>query len=461
MLAEYTNSLKGKKITVIGIGISNKPLIRLLLDGGCDVTVCDKKSREELGNIATEYEGYGAKLCLGEDYLDNIDADIIFRTPGLKPNTPQLVEARARNIEITSEMEVFFDLCPCRIIGVTGSDGKTTTTALIAKILEYCGLTIHLGGNIGEPLLCRLDKMEKTDIVVVELSSFQLMTMKKSPDIAVITNVTPNHLDYHKDMEEYVDAKRNIFRYQNETGVLVTNLDNEIAKSFVDEAPGAVRLYGKCDEMDNGVYYNESMNAICSAVCKLGGPVIQCADLQIPGMHNIENVMAAMSAAKGFVLPETMRKAILDFKGIEHRIELVRTLRGVKYYNDSIASSPTRTIAGLKSFDEKVILIAGGKDKGVPFDEVGEEIVQHVKKLVLTGVAAETLRDAVVGAPGYSEGAPEITIIKDFTEAVKAAAGMASDGDVVILSPACTSYDSFKNFEERGKTFKKIVNELE
>ena len=457
-LIEYIQSIKDKKIAVIGIGVSNTPLVELLLAHGCDVTACDQSERGRLGAAAAALEAKGAKLRLGEDYLEGLDADIIFRTPGMRPDLPELAEAVKRGAILTSEMEVFFDVCPCRIIGVTGSDGKTTTTTIIAKLLEAEGCTVHLGGNIGTPLLTRADAMKQTDIAVLELSSFQLMTMKKSPWIAVVTNLTPNHLDMHRHMEEYIEAKRNIMRYQSEAETLILNDDDDITRGFADTARGNVRYFSRKHRVENGAF--QEGNTIYGAEGGSITPLIETSRILLPGVHNIENYLAAFAAVRGLVSRASCDSVAGTFGGVPHRIELVRTLRGVRYYNDSIASSPSRTIAGLRSFHEKVILIAGGKDKGIAFDELGPEVIEHVKTLVLTGVTAGKLRAAVENTPGYS-GSPVIVEEPDFREAVLAAHRSAADGDIVLLSPACTSFDRFKNFEERGNTYKKIIRELE
>jgi UDP-N-acetylmuramoylalanine--D-glutamate ligase len=457
-LADYVQSVKNKKVAVIGIGVSNTPLIELLLDGGVAVTACDKSERAKLGATADALEKKGACLHLGPDYLKGLDADIIFRTPGMRPDLPELKEAVGRGAVLTSEMEVFFDVCPCRIIAVTGSDGKTTTTTIISKLLAAEGYTVHLGGNIGMPLLARADEMTPADIAVLELSSFQLMTMKKSPWVSVVTNLAPNHLDMHRDMDEYVEAKRNILRYQNSTDIAVLNLDYEITRGFADYTKGEVRFFSRKSSVEDGVYMDGG--TIYDASDGKTVPIMEASDILLRGVHNAENYMAAFAALRGLVKYETYRRIAGEFGGVEHRSQLVRTLRGVRYYNDSIASSPTRTIAGLRAFDRKVILIAGGKDKGVPFDVLGPEIVEHVKTLVLTGMTAEKIKAAVLSAPGYN-GSPEIIEMSDFEEAVLTAHKLAEDGDIVTLSPASTAFDKFKNFEERGNTFKEIVNRLE
>lgn len=455
-LQEYITSLKDKKVTVIGMGVSNTPLIDMLLENNIDTTVCDRATSDRLGAKAAEFENRGAKLSLGETYLDNIDADVIFRTPGLRPDMPGILAAVEKGAVLTSEMEVFFEVCPCKIIAVTGSDGKTTTTTLISEILKAQGYNVHLGGNIGTPLLTKAGDMSGNDMVVLELSSFQLMTMKKSPEVAVITNLSPNHLDVHKDMEEYTDAKKNIFLYQNEKGRLVLNLDNDVTNKF--SGNGDTFWFSRQNAVERGFYCEDGV--IYSSFDGVTEKIINASEIFIPGVHNIENFMAAYSAVYGLVSTEVMIRVAREFKGVEHRIELVRILNGVSYYNDSIASSPSRTIAGLRSFNKKVIMIAGGKDKGVSFDSLGSEVCEHVKHLVLTGFTAERIKEAVIKAPEY-DGTLPIDIIDGFKEAIERARDVAVDGDIVILSPASTSFDRFKNFMERGDTFKKIVNELE
>ncbi len=455
-LRDYIESLRHKTVAVIGIGVSNTPLLELLLAEGIRVTACDKRSREQMGEQAEHLEQLGCELHLGADYLKDLDADVIFRTPSLRPDVPEIAACVDRGAVLTSEMEVFFEVCPCTIIAVTGSDGKTTTTTIIAELLKAAGKRVWVGGNIGHPLLCEADGMLATDYAVLELSSFQLMTMKHSPHIAVVTNLAPNHLDIHRDMAEYVAAKENIFRHQSGEDVVVFNADNDITAEQSRRAPGRARLFSRQDEVADGVFLRGE-----DIVCRSGGHervVMTTGDIKIPGVHNVENYMAAIAAVDGLVPDEVIRDFAREFGGVEHRIELVRTYRGVRYYNDSIASSPSRTIAGLRSFHEKVILIAGGYDKHIPFDVLGPEIVEHVKLLVLCGATADKIRAAVENAPGYQPGKPEIRDVTPFTAAVEAARDRAQPGDVVTLSPACAAFDQFKNFAERGKFFKSIVN---
>lgn len=456
-LKEYLAGLRGKRVAVIGIGVSNTPLIKMLLREDIPVTACDQNQREEFGGLAEELESLGAVLHLGEDYLEGLDQDVIFRTPGMRPDIPQLEAARARGSLITSEMEVFFQVCPCHTIGVTGSDGKTTTTTILAALMKNAGYSTYVGGNIGRPLLADVMGMEPDDWAVLELSSFQLMTMGRSPNIAVVTNLAPNHLDVHKSMSEYIAAKENIFLHQSNTGKAIFNHDNEITLGLAATAPGASVQFSRLQVLEHGVYVEDGGIWVSNGEGKR--EVLRLDHILLPGEHNIENYMAAIAAVDGLVPDEVVRSFAASFGGVAHRIELVRTLNGVRYYNDSIASSPSRTIAGLNSFCEKVILIAGGYDKHIPFDVLGPEVVKHVSQLVLTGDTAKKLRSAVEKCSDY-RGQPPIHEYAAFDDAVLAAHALAQPGDVVILSPACASFDQFKNFAQRGEAFKKIIYKL-
>ena len=453
---EYLNTLQQKTVAVIGIGVSNRPLIELLLDRGVAVTACDRQERAALGTYADTLEARGARLRLGADYLEGLTEDVIFRTPGMRPDLPQLTAAVARGSVLTSEMEVFFEVCPCPKIAVTGSDGKTTTTTIIAELLKRAGRTVHLGGNLGHPLLAETGSMAPEDIAVLELSSFQLMTMTQSPHIAVITNLAPNHLDVHKDFQEYIDAKKNICTHQTAQDIAVFNADNPYTAEEAGRAVGRARLFSRKQELEDGVFLRGG-----AIIARSGGQereVMQVSDIRLPGVHNVENYLAAIAAVDGLVPDEVIRDFAQEFGGVEHRIELIRTRKGVRWYNDSIASSPSRTIAGLNSFPEKVILIAGGKDKGIPYDALGPVVNDHVKLLLLCGATAGVIRRAVEQADNYN--GLEILDVADYREAVSIADSRSAEGDVVILSPASTSFDRFKNFMERGKAFKAIVNQL-
>ena len=453
-IQEYLSSLRGKTAAVLGIGVSNTPLIELLCRSGVQVIACDKKSREALGERAPQLEALGAHLQLGEGYLDDLRADVVFRTPGMRPDVPALLEARSRGSIVTSEMEIFFEVCPCTIIGVTGSDGKTTTTSIIAEMLRAAGKTVYLGGNIGHPLLCDAEKMQPEDFAVVELSSFQLLDMKRSPHIAVMTNLAPNHLDVHKDMDEYIAAKENIYLHQHEGDIAIFNEDNDITRSLSKKASARTRLFSRREEVADGAFLRGDTIVLRHDGCEEA--VMQISDIRLPGMHNVENYLAAVTALDGLVPYEVMRETARTFAGVEHRIEPVRTIRGVQWYNDSIASSPTRTIAGLNAFNEKVILLAGGYDKHIPFAPLAPEVVKHVKLLILCGATADAIEKAVRECPGY-HGSPEIVRCESLEDCVKTAYKRAVRGDIVTLSPACAAFDQFANFVERGKAFKKLV----
>ncbi len=443
----YFENLRGRRVAVLGLGVSNRPLVRLLLEYGCIVSGGDRTPREKLDAEVLELEQLGCRLYLGEEFYKDMSGEVAFRTPGMHPDSPAVQALRSTGAEITSEMDVFFRVCPCPIIAVTGSDGKTTTTTLISKMLECEGKTVWLGGNIGTPLLPLVRQMKDSDVAVVELSSFQLMDMTHSPSVAVITNLAPNHLDVHKDMAEYVEAKKNIYRYQSRDGRLVVNGDNALTAPLMGN--GETKTFSRLGEGDvclrSGVIFRGEK------------PVLDTKDILLPGVHNIENYMAAILAVEGLVSDETVRRVAKTFGGVEHRIELVRVKDGVRFYNDSIASSPSRTIAGLRSFPEKVILIAGGYDKHIPYDDLGPEICNHVKKLFLGGATGPLIREAVEKCAGQQ---PEIVDCGDFASAVRAAAAAAEPGDVVLMSPASAAFDQFKNFMVRGEAFKKMVMEL-
>lgn len=449
-LEEFKNSIKGMKIDVLGIGISNLPIIKYLAKNGAEVCAFDKRKKDELGEVFYELQKLGVKFSLGEDYLDNIEGEMVLKTPGMRFDNPKLLEAKKRGAFVTSEMELFFDFCPAKIIGITGSDGKTTTTTIINKLLEKEGYKTWLGGNIGNPLFCSLEEISPSDLVVLELSSFQLHTMKKSPDVSVITNITPNHLDMHKSYQEYIDAKKNIMLFQKEDSLLVVNMENDVTKEIGEDARG------KKIGFSNGG--NSEVSRDDEYIYYMGEKILKISDIKIPGSHNVENYMAAIGAVGGMVEKETIESVAKEFGGVEHRIELVRTLNGVRFYNSSIDSSPNRTINTLKVFPQKVIMIAGGKDKGIPYDEIGPSLVQKVKTLILVGATAGKIIEALKKTPGCDT--VEVIELDEYQDAVETAYKKAKEGDVVLLSPASTSFDRFKNFEERGKLFKSIVENL-
>ena len=457
-LFEYIDSVKNRRIAVIGVGVSNTPWIELLLRSGCDVTACDQRGAEQMGEEGERLAALGAKLKLGKNYLEGLDQDIIFRTPGLLPFDEHLEAARARGSIVTSEMELFFSLCPCKIIAVTGSDGKTTTTTIISELLKAQGYTVHLGGNIGKPLLCELPNMRAEDMVVLELSSFQLHSMVCRPDVAVITNLTPNHLDKHKDFQDYIDAKRSVFERQNSDDLLVLNLNDEHSAYYASFACSRVHWFSDTQPVMDGAYLDKGV------LCRVSGgnrtEILREDEIFIPGRHNVQNYLAAFAATDGLVEPEICRSVAMSFEGVEHRLEQVRVLNGVTYINDSIASSPTRTIAGLRALKTKPIVIAGGYDKHIPFDPLGDELCLRAKHVILCGATADKIREAIVSSANYPGSGLTFETIDDFAEAVHTASAEAEAGDIVLLSPACAAFDRFKNFAERGKTFKRLVMEL-
>lgn len=460
-LNSFYKSLHNKKVSFIGLGRSHRELLPMFASKGAIVTLRDKRTREQIGEEADKLEALGIKLTLGENYLENLcEEDIILRTPGMNYFTPALQQARKSGAFVTSEMELFFDLCPCKIYAVTGSDGKTTTTTVISEFLKAQGFSVFLGGNIGFPLLPRIEQIGPDDRAVVELSSFQLISMRKSPDVAVITNVAPNHLDVHKDMQEYIDAKRNIYLHQGGISRTVINADNEITASFLPEIRGEAMQFSRRITPALGCYLAEdgtlTMNDRHSVT-----PVLHMDEIRIPGIHNVENYLAAISAVWGEVSKENIVSVAKNFGGVEHRIEFVRELDGVTWYNDSIASSPTRTIAGLNSFKQKLILIAGGYDKKIPFEPLAPKIIEKVKVLILMGVTAPKIEAAVTACEGYDPDKLTILHVSSMQEAVQKAREVAEKGDIVSLSPACASFDLYPDFEARGRHFKELVNALQ
>ncbi len=442
----------GKKCTVIGLGISNIPLIDFLLNRGATVIARDQKEIDTNNEKIKDFQNRGVIFKCGTDYLENIDGDFVFRSPGIRPDIPQIAKAVANGAVLTSEMELFFELCPAKIFAITGSDGKTTTTTLTYKLLEAqtkkdgAPRNIYVGGNIGAPLLPLVDEMRENDYAVVELSSFQLMTMKKSAWAAAITNITPNHLNWHTDMDEYTVSKHNVYRHGASRVVL--NLDNELTSKIIGTSGGEELTFSL-----------ESTNA---DICENDGYItvnnekyLKVSDIKIPGRFNVANYMCAIGMTLGFVTKDTITEVAKTFGGVEHRNEFVKEVNGVKYYNSSIDSSPSRTIAALSSYPQKPILICCGRDKHVPFDTLADAILEKAKALILSGEAIEPILAAMKKA---NCGDFTILIEPEFEDAILAARNLATSGDIVLLSPSCTSFDAFKNFEERGRKFKEIVN---
>ncbi|NLN66009.1 MAG: UDP-N-acetylmuramoyl-L-alanine--D-glutamate ligase [Clostridiaceae bacterium] len=457
-LETYREEIRGKRTAVLGFGISNRPLARTLAQWGAEVTVFDKKEEQAFSGLVDEFKELGIEFSLGADYLDRLSGfDIIFRTPGMRFDLPQIQRETSNGAELTSEMETFMKLCPAFIYAVTGSDGKTTTTTLIYEMLKQEGYHCYLGGNIGTPLLDRVHEMNADDRVVLELSSFQLHTMKHSPDVAVITNISPNHLDIHKSMEEYISAKTNIFKYQNESNRIVLNYDNPRTKSFIPLVKASLLLFSSREECTCGAFIRS--NRIVLRKQEIEEEIIPIHEIRLPGMHNVENLMAAMLAVTPDVSTDTVRFVARTFAGVEHRSEFVRNFKGISFYNDSIGSSPTRTIASIKAFAGNVVLIAGGYDKNLCYDELAPVIHERVKALVLLGATADKIEQAYRIFVEKSCFKP-IPIVRatSMQEAVERAYNLAHAGDIVLLSPASASFDMYPNFQERGNHFKQIVN---
>lgn len=451
--------LRSKRVGFIGAGVSHRELIEQYAAMGVQVTLRDRRTREQMGADAAALEAMGVRLVLGEEYLADIDEDILLRTPGMRYYTPELSEARSRGVVVTSEMELFFDLCPCKIYAVTGSDGKTTSTTLISEMLREQGYTVHLGGNIGRPLLPRIAEVRPEDMAVVELSSFQLISMRESPDVALVTNLAPNHLDMHADMQEYIDAKRNLLLHQTAFSRAVLNADNDITSAMAEDVRGDLYFFSRRGKVERGTYLDDEGNLIHVR----GGVeeiLFNMEEIRIPGMHNVENLLGVTAAVYDDVEPAVMRKVARTFGGVEHRIEFVRELDGVRWYNDSIASSPSRTLAGLLAFSQKLILIAGGYDKKIPFTPLADPVAQRVKLLILTGPTAAKIEAAVKSSAYYDPAQLQILHAENLADAVEKARSRAVAGDIVSLSPACASFDAYPNFEVRGNHYKDLVRAL-
>ena len=450
----FFDSICGKRVAICGIGNNNVPVVLQFLEAGAVVIACDRRTEEELGETALQLKNAGAILQLGDTYLDHLDVDLILRTPGMKPYLPAFQEARNRGITVTSEMELFFDLCEAPIYAITGSDGKTTTTTIVAGLLDAAGIRTFVGGNIGRALLPYVHDITASDAAVVELSSFQLTNMTQSPHVAIVTNVAPNHLDWHTDMAEYIEAKRNLIAHQHKTDRAVLNKDNATTLAFSDSCCAPVFQFSRRSKVDNGCWLDSDNNIVYSEN-GVDTIVMNTTDIRIPGVHNVENYMAAISAVWGITPVDSIRAFARAFGGVAHRCELVRTRRDVRWYNDSIGSSPSRTIAGLKAFTQKVILIAGGYDKHIPYDPLGPVAADTVKHAILLGATASAIESAI-----RTHSDLPITRVSGMEEAVRVAADIAGEGDIVFMSPASASFDMYKNFEERGNHFRDLVLSL-
>ena len=459
-LEEFNQFLDGKKVAIIGMGVSNMPLLDYFYDKNAKVTIFDKNSLSD--EIMEKVNKYRYEVEIGTDNLLKLHGfDIIFRSPSALPTTPEFVAEVERGAILTSEIEMVLKLAPCKIIGVTGTEGKTTTTSLIYEIAKYAGYNCFLGGNIGKPIFTKIKDMKPEDLVILELSSFQLMGMEISPDISVVTNVFPYHLNVHKSYEEYQQAKENIFLHQNNDGIVILNKDNDITRSFSKLAQGKVVFFSSTKQLKDGYVYDREDHMIKHCVDGKCKDLLYKDDIKLRGIHNYENICAALAATETLTTENTQIEAIKNFNGVEHRLEFVRELDGVKYYNDSIGTSPASTIAGLNAFDENIILLAGGSDKGLDYKEIGETIAKKVGTLILTGPTSEKIENAtkiaLIDSPNKSL---DIVHCTNLEEAVKIAKQKSNSGDIVLLSPASASFDAFKNFEERGKKFKQLVNEL-
>lgn len=468
---ELIRNLQGKRATVIGLGISNLPLIDFLLSHGVHVTARDAKERAALGDVADRLEARGVALTLGKDYLEEINADFVFRTPGLRPDHPALLKAVEKGAVLTSEMELFFTLTPARIIGITGSDGKTTTTTLTGLFLsEHCRKTgygrVFVGGNIGSPLLPLVEDMHPDDFCVVELSSFQLQTMKQSPLIAAVTNLSENHLNWHVDMAEYVSAKNNIFLHRGNEQVVLNAENSESMRllrlihqpvTFFSSKKTSFAAFGSLlREGDGAIYARDGMIWYCDGGAEEA--LLEVAKIRLPGVHNLENYMTALALTRRFADCDDFRAVAEVFEGVRHRLERVRVLDGVTYYNSSIDSSPTRTAAALSALSPiRPIVICGGADKNCAFEPLADALCRHAAAVVLTGATAEKIHAVLRECPKVQNGQLPIYRDADFEGAVTLARSLAKEGDTVLLSPACTSFDAFRNFEERGDRFCAIV----
>ncbi len=459
-LKEFNEYIRFRKVAVIGLGVSNIPLLDYLYEKKAKVTVFDERTIDEINkNIKDKITAYNFEFSFGKNCLENLkDFNIIFRSPSCLPTRPELEAEEKRGAVVTTEVEMLMEMCPCKIIGVTGSDGKTTTTSLINSILQTAGYNTFLGGNIGTPLFTRLPEMKPDDIVVLELSSFQLMNMNISPDIAVITNITPNHLNIHKDYEEYIESKKNIFKNQDENGILILNYDNDITRNCSKEANGKVVFFSSKTKLDNGFIVDEDIIKECDD--RVRKHIINADEIILRGKHNLQNIATALAATKTLVNMDTAIRAIKEFKPVEHRIEFIKEIDGVKWYNDSASSSPTRTISGINAFKENIILIAGGYDKNLDYEPLAKPIVEKVSTLILIGQTAEKIFEVVKREADIQNKKIKIYMCDALEQTIDLAKKSAKKGDVVLFSPASASFDMFKDFADRGQKFKNLVNNI-
>lgn len=458
-LEEFNRFLDGKRVAIVGMGVSNFPLLDYFYNKNAKVTIFDRNNLSD--DIMKKINKYKYDVEIGSDNLSRLHGfDIIFRSPSALPTTPEFVSEMEKGAILTSEIEMVIKLAPCKIIGVTGTEGKTTTTSIISEIIKKAGKRCFLGGNIGTPIFTKLQEITPDDIIVLEMSSFQLMNMDVSPNVAVVTNIFPDHLNVHKSYEEYQEAKKCIFKNQDGEGIVILNNDNEITKGFGKEIKNKVIYFSSKEKLDNGYYYDEHTKSIKCVKDGVETEIIESSNIKLRGIHNYENICAALAATSEIATINQQIEAISNFIGVEHRLEFVREINGVKYYNDSIGTSPASTIAGLNAFDEDIILLAGGSDKGLDYSEIGEKIAQKVSILILTGPTSLKIEEATNNALKKNNREMVIIHCKDLQEAVITANKKAKTGDIVLLSPASASFDAFKNFEERGNVFKKYVLNL-
>lgn len=458
-LETFEEKLKNQKVAVIGLGVSNIPLIDYLNEKQADVTVFDDREEEKISsNVIEKVKQYEFKYYLGKENLENLKGfDLIFRSPSCLPTNPELLKEKQRGAIVTTEIEQLMKMAPCKIIGITGSDGKTTTTSLTYEVLKNAGYTVHLGGNIGIPLFTKLNEIKPEDIIVLELSSFQLMEMEISPDIAAITNITPNHLNIHKDYQEYIDSKKNIFTKQGERGILVLNADNELTNACKNEANGKTIMFSSTQKLENGYIVEDGIIKKCEDGIRRH--IVNTADLKLKGIHNFQNICTVLALTQDLVDIDNAVETIKEFSGVHHRLELVRTLDGVEWYNDSASTSPTRGISALNAFNNKeIILIAGGADKNLDYTPIGKPIVDKVKSLILIGQTATKIYDAVKKELEKQNKQLDIHMCETFKESLELAKRIAKPGQVVLFSPASTSFDMFKDMYDRGDQFKNLVN---
>ncbi|MFQ6100582.1 MAG: UDP-N-acetylmuramoyl-L-alanine--D-glutamate ligase [Anaerolineae bacterium] len=460
--------MNGKRVVILGLARQGTALARFLVQAGAEVTVSDLRAESTLADRLEELAGMPIRYVLGEHPLSLLDrADLLCLSAGVPVDVPIVVAAQQRSIPLSNDAQLFLERCPAPVIGITGSAGKTTTTALVGEMCRAAGLRTWVGGNIGNPLIADLDEIGPDDWVVMELSSFQLEVMTTSPHVAAVLNITPNHLDRHRTMEAYIAAKRNIVAHQKPGDFALLGYDDANARSLALDTPAHLLWFSGGAEVEEGAF--RTNGELTLRVGDEDRVICRASEVRLLGRHNLLNVLAACVLAGMAGVPvEAMRQVTTTFTGVEHRLELVRELDGVHWYDDSIATAPERSLAALRSFEGPVVLLAGGRDKKLPWDEFADETVQRVRRLITFGEAGPMIARVVEGAReqrsreveeqgGRLEG---ITRVETLEEAVEAAARLAQPGEVVLLSPGGTSFDAFRDFAERGDRFKELVREL-